>query len=96
MIILTVYKPVIHHLSQAVGQNLLRNTIEIPLQLIKSPWAFLQIAKNQQLPLAADQRNSSCNRADGQFVFRLHKITSMRIITHSELHVQLQKSAYLY
>ena len=72
MIVVPIRKPVIDHLPQAFGQNLLGDPIDASLQLIKSPRALSQVPQKQKLPLSADQGNRGGNRAFRKFVFCTH------------------------
>lgn len=71
-VISAVNKTVGNHLLQAVGKNLLRNSVKIPLKLVESPRSGFKVAKNQKLPFSANQRNRGCNRTSRQFIFCFH------------------------
>ena len=79
MIVVPIRKPVIDHLPQAFGQNLLGDPIDASLQLIKSPRALSQVPQKQKLPLSANQGNRSGNRAFRKFVFCTH-IVHLRLL----------------
>lgn len=66
--------------SSAVScpSKLRRDSLQISLQFVEPPWAGLEIAQNQQLPLAADEGDCSGHGAGGQFFFCFHGITPPR------------------
>ena len=71
-IVMAKDQPVILHLPQAVGEHLLRDSLEVAAQLVETPGAHAQVADNEQLPLAADERHRRCDRTLRKILFRLH------------------------
>ena len=71
-IVMAKDQPVILHLTQAVGEHLLRDSLKVTAQLVETPGAYAQVTDNEQLPLAADERYRRRNRSLRKFLFRLH------------------------
>lgn len=72
LIIVPAGQPVIDYLAQAVSQHFWGYALQIPLQFVKPPRAHFQIAKDQQLPLSADQRYGSDCRAHRELFLGFH------------------------
>ena len=61
-IVMTKDQPVILHLSQAVGEHLLGDPLEVAAQLVETPGAHAQVADNEQLKLRAPSTQAAMLR----------------------------------